>query len=223
MSKDNSPILFKLLFFFSGLYIAALGKVFLIESKLGVDPWTVFYLGVANYIPFTVGQITQLIGAIMILIGWALKIKPSIGTFLNMYFFGVFLDLNLAINDALNIVKPSESLLVSIIYLIIGIVVCGIGFGMYINGKLGAGPRDSFMLGMSKVTGKKPGTIRTFMESTAAITGWLLGGPLGLGTLAYALSVGTIMQWTLDNIKIPERATAKETVKETVKDVGASS
>ena len=140
-----------------------------------------------------------------------------------MFCYGYFLDLNITINDTLNIIQQTDSLIVSILYLLIGIIIIGVGLGIYLNGQLGVGPRDGFMVGISNVTGKKPGTIRTFMESTAAITGWLLGGPLGLGTLAYALSVGTIMQWTLDNIKIPERATAKETVKETVKDVGASS
>lgn len=212
MSKDNSLII-KLLFFFGGLYIAAFGKVFLIESGFGVDPWTMFHMGISNYIPFTVGQITQGVGAIMLLIGWALKIKPSIGTILNMYFFGYFLDLNIALNASLNIVKPSESLAVSILYLLIGIIANGVGFGIYLNGKLGAGPRDSFMLGMSKLTGKIPGTIRTCMESMAVLIGWLLGGPLGFGTLAYALSVGVVMQWTLNHIKLPERRTANRTIR----------
>ncbi|NLZ52632.1 MAG: hypothetical protein GX892_05710 [Thermoanaerobacteraceae bacterium] len=208
MSKDNSLII-KLLFFFSGIYILALGKIFLIESGFGVDPWTMFHMGISNYIPFTVGQITQGVGAIMLLIGWALSIKPSIGTFLNMYFFGYFLDLNIALNAAFNLVKPSKSLIVSILYLFIGIITSGVGYGIYLNGKLGAGPRDSFMLGVSRVTGKNPGTIKTFMESTVVVIGWLLGGPLGLGTLAYALSVGTIMQWTLNHIKLPQRATMR--------------
>ena len=83
--------------------------------------------------------------------------------------------------------------------------MCGVGYGIYLNAKLGAGPRDSFMLGMSKITGKKPGTIRIFIESAVALIGWLLGGPLGLGTLAFALIVGPVMQWTLDHIKLPQR------------------
>jgi len=207
LNRDNSLII-KLLFFFIGLYIVAFGKFFLIESKLGVDPWNVFHIGIANYISLTVGQITQVVGLIMLLIGWVLKIKPSIGTFLNMYFYGFFLDLNIALNEACNLVKPSESYIVSILYLFFGIIASGVGFGVYLNGKLGAGPRDSFMLGISKVTAKKPGTIRTFIETTVVLIGWLLGGPVGLGTLAYALSVGFIMQWTLDHIKLPKRAAA---------------
>lgn len=141
----------------------------------------------------------------MLIIGWTLKIKPSIGTFLNMYFFGFFLDLNLG----LNIVKQPESLVVSILYLLFGILINGIGFGIYLNGKLGAGPRDSFMLGISKVTGKTPGTVKTYIESTAVFLGWLLGGPVGFGTLAYAIFVGRIMQWALEHIKLPKKAEVK--------------
>ncbi|HQA60224.1 MAG: hypothetical protein WBJ82_04765 [Tepidanaerobacteraceae bacterium] len=207
MNRDNL-IIHQLLFFFGGLYIASLGKIFLMESGFGVDPWMVFHMGISNHTPFTVGRATQVVGALMLLIGWALKIKPGIGTVMNMYFFGFFLDLNIGINNALNLVRPTESLIVSILYLIIGIIANGVGFGTYINGKLGAGPRDSFMLGISNVTGKKPGTIRTVMESMAALIGWLLGGPLGIGTLAYALSVGTVMQWTLDHVKLPQRKQA---------------
>ncbi len=207
--KKYSTLIFKLLFFFGGIYIITAGKTLLILSGFGVDPWTVLHLGIANYIPYTVGQITQAVGAIMLIIGWALKIKPSIGTFLNMYFFGFFLDLNLG----LNIVKPPESLAISILYLLFGILINGIGFGIYLNGKMGAGPRDTFMLGISNVTGKTPGTVKTYMETAAVFIGWLLGGPVGLGTLAYAASVGRIMQWTLDHIKLPDRAKMKRMVK----------
>lgn len=203
--KKVNPLVFKLLYFFGGLYIVSASKVLLILSGFGVDPWNVFHLGISNYIPYTVGQINQAVGAIMLIIGWALKIKPSIGTFLNMYFFGFFLDLNLSLNLDLNIIKPPRSLAASILYLIFGIVMSGIGFGIYLNGKLGAGPRDSFMLGIAKVTGKAAGTVRTYIESTAVFIGWLLGGPLGLGTLVYAVCVGPIMQWTLDNVKLPKR------------------
>ena len=89
MNRDNL-IIHQLLFFFGGLYIASLGKIFLMESGFGVDPWMVFHMGISNHTPFTVGRATQVVGALMLLIGWALKIKPGIGTVMNMYFFGFF-------------------------------------------------------------------------------------------------------------------------------------
>ncbi|HQE05978.1 MAG: hypothetical protein WBJ82_04760 [Tepidanaerobacteraceae bacterium] len=203
MGKLKS-IIPKLLFFLGGLYIVTVGMVIVKQSGLGVDPWMVFHMGISNYVPFTVGQVTQGVGAIMLLIGWALKIKPSIGTFLNMFCYGYFLDLNITINDTLNIIQQTDSLIVSILYLLIGIIIIGVGLGIYLNGQLGVGPRDGFMVGISNVTGKKPGTIKTWMECTAVFIGWLLGGPLGIGTLVYALSVGSVMQWTLDRVKLPQ-------------------
>jgi uncharacterized membrane protein YczE len=98
MTKHNT-LIFKLLFFFGGIYIITAGKVLLILSGFGVDPWTVFHLGIANYIPYTVGQITQVVGAIMLIMGWILKIKPSFGTFLNMYFFSLLPPSCIMFND----------------------------------------------------------------------------------------------------------------------------
>ena len=102
----------------------------------------------------------------------------------------------------MSFIKPPQNLTVAWLYLILGTLICGVGFGIYLNGKLGAGPRDSFMLGIAKVTRKNPGTIRTFMEGTAVFVGWLLGGPVGLGTIVYTALVGTVMQWTLDHVKL---------------------
>ena len=198
MKKDN-PIILKLIFFCGGIFIVSIGKVFVILSGLGADSWNVFHVGISLHIPFTIGQVSQGVGAIMLMIGWILKIRPTLGTFLNMYLFGFFLDFILG----LNIIKPPLTLQGSAFYLLIGTLMSGIGFGIYLNGKLGAGPRDSFMLGVAKVTGKSPGIIKTFMEGTAVFIGWLLGGPVGLGTLVYAASVGTIMQWTLEHTKFP--------------------
>jgi len=209
MRRDYS-LFIRLVYFFGGIYLIAFGKIFLIASNLGVDPWTVFHMGIANYLPFTVGQVSQGVGVIMILISWALKIKPNIGTFLNMYFFGYFLDLNIALNDAVKIASPTQNMAVAILYMLLGTVISGIGLGIYINGELGAGPRDSFMLGMSKLTGKKPGLINILMEIGVLLVGWILGGPVGLGTLVYALGLGPVMQWTLDHVKLPQKKKSHE-------------
>lgn len=198
MTKNRHAV-YKILFFFGGMYIVAAAKVFLILAGFGVDPWTVFHIGISYHVPLTVGQVTQIIGAIALIIGLLLKIKPQFGTILNMYFYGLFLDINLG----LNIVKPPTSIVMQILYLFMGIVISGIGLGLYINGQMGAGPRDVFMLGLSKMTGKTPGLIRTYMETSVALLGWLLKGPVGICTVAYAVLVGAVMQWTLDNVKIP--------------------
>lgn len=206
--KKYNLLMLKIVFFCGGIFIICTGKAFIILANLGADPWNVFHVGLARYLPFTIGRIVQVVGAIMLMIGWILKIKPTGGTFANMYLFGFFLDFILE----RNFIKPPQDSVVSWIYLILGTLICGIGFGIYLNGNLGAGPRDSFMLGMVKVTGKSAGTIKTIMEGTAVFVGWLLGGPAGLGTIVYTALVGTIMQWTLDHITLPKKEVLEDNV-----------
>jgi len=198
--KKHALFILQILFFCSGVFIVAFGKVLMIFSDLGTDPWNVFHLGIARFVPLTVGEIVQVVGAIMLLIGWALKIRPTLGTFGNMYLLGFFIDFIL---DR-SFIRQPQSPLVAWIYLILGVLICGFGFGMYLNANLGAGPRDSLMLGIVKVTGKSAGKIKTFMEGMAVFVGWLLGGPVGAGTIVYTIFIGAVMQWSLVHIKIPK-------------------
>lgn len=200
MKRHN--IILRVVYFCGGIFIVNLGASLLILSDLGTNAWNVFHLGLARYLPLTVGRITQGVGAIMVLFGWALKIKPTWGTFANMYLFGSSLDIILQSN----LIKPPPTVAFAWIYNLLGTLIAGVGFGIYLNGNLGAGPRDSFMLGVAKFTGKTPGTVKTIMEGSAIIIGWLLGGPVGLGTIVYTALVGAIMQWTLDYLKPPERS-----------------
>jgi uncharacterized membrane protein YczE len=210
MKKDNL-VLVRFLYFFGGLYIIAIGKVMLIYAGYGVDPLTVFHLSISYHSPFTMGRVTQIVAAIMLIIGWMLKMKPQIGTFLNMYIFGMFLD---SVSN-LSLLKEPDSFPMTIVYLILGIILNGAGTGIYINAQLGAGPIDGFMLGLSKATGKPVGFVRTCMEATALLIGWLLGGPVGLGTLCVALFLGPIIQLTLKLTKLPEKSKGDD-IKETL-------
>jgi len=200
MKRRN--LLVRILYFCGGIFIVNVGNSFLILAGLGTDAWNVFHLGLARFLPLSVGRISQGIGVIMILLGWVLKVKPSIGTFANMYLFGYYLDLIL--NS--NIIKSPQSLVFAWIYLIFGTLIAGIGYGIYLNAKLGTGPRDSFMMGIVKLTGKSAGTAKTITEGLAVFIGWLLGGPVGIGTIVYTALVGVIMQWSIDNINLPEKA-----------------
>lgn len=209
MKKRN--LLIRIVFFCGGIFIINLGNSFLILAGLGTDPWNVFHLGLARYLPLTVGRISQSVGAIMLLIGWMLKVRPTIGTFANMYLFGFFLDFILG----LNLIKPPSSPVFAWMYLIVGIVIAGIGYGIYLNGDLGTGPRDSFMMGMVKLTGKSPGFIKTIMEVVVVFIGWLLGGPIGFGTVLHAASIGSIMQWSMDHIKLPGKTEVNQVIDNT--------
>lgn len=185
--------------FFIALFIMAFGIVLTVISELGVAPWTVFHTGVALRTGINLGRVSQITGLFIIVFSLFLGIKPTVGTVLNMYFIGFFIDL-IMINKWIPV---PHNLLLRWFYLVIGIIVFGIGTGIYLNTRLGSGPRDSLMLGLASLTSWSISRIRTFLEITVLILGYLLGGQLGIGTLVYALMVGHVVQWSMKNLRIP--------------------
>jgi len=176
--------------FFSGLFIIANGVVFTINASLGVNPWDVFHIGVANQVGLTIGRVTQITGFVLVGISFLLKVRIFIGTVLNMIFLGFFVDLVIS----LNYIPHSELLWLRIVLYLTGVIIYGLGVAFYISPNLGAGPRDSMMLALTRVTRFSKGTIRTMMEVSIAIVGFLLGGPLGIGTVIFALTLGIFME-----------------------------
>jgi len=170
-----------------------------VAAELGVDPWNVFHIGITLHTPLTIGRATQIVAFFIIILGWMMKVPPGIGTFLNMYFWGFFVDLV----GSIGIIKPPSTYFYRWIMFLAGTCIVGIGTGIYINAKLGAGPRDGFTLGMSAKTGKSVSFVRTMMELCAVFSGWLLGGPVGLGTMFYSVTIGKVMEVGLKCFKLP--------------------
>jgi uncharacterized membrane protein YczE len=146
---------------------------------------------VTNYLPLTLGRVTQITGLMIIIVSFLLGIYPGIGTILNMILLGFFVDL---INP---FVLSIHQIPLQFLFLAIGITLVGIGSGLYINSNLGAGPRDSLMLGLTNKTGKSIRIIRASMEISVLATGFFLKGPVGIGTVAFALGIGPAVQFFL--------------------------
>jgi len=180
-----------------GLFALAVGIVSLLKSNLGMGPWSVFHVGVTHHLPITLGRVTQIVGLIIIVFSLLLEIYPGMGTLLNVVFIGVFIDL---INPYFPFMEHYFTQGAS---LVVGIVLIGIGSGLYINANLGAGPRDSLMLGLHKKTGKSIRLVRNSIEVTVLVVGFFLGGPVGVGTVVFALAIGPSVQFFLRII--PER------------------
>lgn len=161
-----------------------------IKASLGVGSWTVFHLGIAYHVGLTQGQVSQIVGLCIILLSFLLGVRPALGTLMNMVLIGWFFDLSVA--NAF--IAPASSLLHSLAYLIISAALCGFGGAMYMSAGLGAGPRDSLMLALTTRTGWSVGRVRTAMELTVLIFGWLMGGPVGLGTLVLTFSLGPAVE-----------------------------
>ena len=175
---------------FFGLFLWAVAIVANLHSNLGMNPWGVFHVGVANITPLSLGQAIQVVGVAVILLGWFMGFAPGFGTFANMFFVGFFTDLIIAwdlIPVQVEIGRQFGLLMVSI-------VIMGIGSLFYLKAQLGAGPRDGLMIGMVKKLNKPVAYVRGAIEITALTLGYFLGGPAGIGTLVTALTVGYSVQ-----------------------------
>lgn len=175
-----------------GIMLLALGITFTIQGGLGVNPWTVFHVGISSLTGLTVGRVTQLVGLVLLAIGAVmLRQLPGVGTVVNMYLVGWFVDVFMGL--------PWPELnhwSYQLFYVALGISLIGIGTGTYISTDFGAGPRDAIMLGLSRLWKKPVGRIRSGMEFGVLVVGFLLGGPVGLGTL-FSVLVGPVVQWSL--------------------------
>ena len=180
-------------FYLVGLLVAALGITMTIKGyRLGIGPWDVFHVGLYQNLGLTIGS-WSIISGLVIVVGTAIALKrlPKIGTWLNMILLGVFIDIfNWLIPDF-------ETLGAQIIIFVLGVVVMGYGMGIYISPNIGAGPRDSLMLVFVEKFGISIKKVRTIIEIVVACLGWLLGGPVGVGTVIIALLIGQFIHYTL--------------------------
>ncbi|MDQ7794456.1 MAG: membrane protein [bacterium] len=191
--SDLATILVRGLILIGFFFVLAYGYALIIEARLGVAPWVTLHIGLTNHLPLTVGRATQLVGLAVILLALALGVRPRIGTWLNMILVGYFLDLVMAAG----LLPPASGPARSWLYLFLGSVVMGLGVAGYLSAGFGAGPRDSLMLGLTRITGRPVGGVRTGLELAALGTGYLLGGPVGAGTVISALLGGPALQFWL--------------------------
>lgn len=173
-----------------GLWVFGTGEALLVASGLGNSPWTVFAEGVSEQTPLSIGLATVLISFVLLLVWIPLGERPGLGTILNAVIVGVALDVMLLIlGDAPLPVRIGE--------LLGGILLVGIGSGIYINAALGPGPRDGLMIGLHRRTGRPVGLLRGAIEVSALVVGFLLGGTVGPGTVAFALLIGPAVAFAL--------------------------
>ncbi len=180
-----------------GMFIIANGIVLTVNAELGVNPWDVLHIGLSNLTGLSMGQVIQGTGLIAIIASIAARIKISIGTFLSMILHGLFVDLIFS----LGYLPQADHLLVRLLMFVFGTAFFGLGVAFYISANLGAGPRDGLMLALTRLTGQKVGVVKTGIEITAATSGYLLGGPLGLGTVIFALSIGMFIEFGFKIVK----------------------
>lgn len=174
-----------------GLVLYGFADALMIRAVIGVDPWTVFAQGVMVQTGLGLGLLTNIIGLLVLLLWIPLRQKPGIGTVLNVLTIGPAIELGLWL------VPPMTELWAQILIFAAGLVLLAIASGIYIGAQLGPGPRDGLMTGIHNRTGLPIWIGRTGVEATVLLIGWLLGGNVGFGTLAFALLIGPLCGLTL--------------------------
>jgi uncharacterized membrane protein YczE len=182
---------------YAGLVLYGASTAFMVRAGLGLDPWDVFHQGVAQRSGLSIGTVTVLVGAFVLLLWWPLRQRPGLGTVSNVVVIGVSMDATLWL------VPHLEAMALRIPLMAGAVVLNGAATGMYISARFGPGPRDGLMTGLHRVTGRSIRLMRTCVEVTVLATGFALGGSVGAGTVLYALAIGPLAQFFLRVFAVP--------------------
>jgi uncharacterized membrane protein YczE len=179
-----------------GLILYGVSMAMMLRATLGLNPWDVFHAGVTGRVPLTFGQVTIVVGALVLLLWIPLRQWPGLGTIANVVVIG------LAVDAALVVIDSPTGLPAQLALLLAGLVLNGLAGGLYIGSQLGPGPRDGLMTGLALRTGLSIRLVRTGLELMVLGAGWLLGGPVGLGTVLYAVAIGPLVQFFLPRVTV---------------------
>ena len=178
-----------------GLWLFGASIALLVRADLGLDPWDVLHQGISRHAGVSIGLVVVLTSVVVLALWVPLRQRPGVGTLANVVLVGLSLDATLTALPA-----PTD-LPLRVGFLVVGIVGNGVATGLYIGAGLGPGPRDGLMTGLA-ARGLSIRVARTVIEAAVLVVGWLLGGTVGVGTLAYALAIGP-----LAHVFIPRFAT----------------
>jgi uncharacterized membrane protein YczE len=180
-----------------GLALYGWSMAMMIRAELGLDPWDVLHQGLTHYLPYSFGTVTILVGALVLLLWIPLRQWPGLGTVSNVFVVGLAADFGLWVLPA------HLSLPVRIGLLLLGVVLNGLAGAVYLSSNFGPGPRDGLMTGLVRRTGGSLRLLRTGIEVTVLVVGFLLGGTVGIGTVLYALAIGPLVQFFLPKVAVP--------------------
>jgi uncharacterized membrane protein YczE len=181
-----------------GLWLYGTSLGLMVRAGFGVNPWDVLNQGMVHHFGLSIGNWVTIIGALVLLLWIPLRQVPGIGTVGNVLILGVAMDLTMGLLDTPGNWPARIALLAT------GIVLNGLATGLYIGARFGPGPRDGLMTGLQRRTGRSVRVIRTGIELTVLAIGVLLGGTVGVGTVAYALAIGPLAQFFLRWCTVPE-------------------
>jgi uncharacterized membrane protein YczE len=172
----------------AGLVGFGVGIAVMAASGLGLGPWEAFHQGISNRTGIPLGTVSILVGIPVLALWWPLGERPGIGTILNVALIGT------ATNVALPLLPRPDQPVVQLAMSVGGVLLIGLGSGLYLAADLGAGPRDGLMTGIHHRFGWSIRRARTSIELVVLVIGFLLGGTVGLGTILFAFGIGPVVQ-----------------------------
>ncbi|WP_328497612.1 hypothetical protein OHS59_36585 [Streptomyces sp. NBC_00414] len=187
----------RLLQLYAGLALYGASSALLVEAGLGLEPWGVLHQGLAERTGLTIGVVSIVVGAVVLLLWIPLRQRPGLGTVSNVFVVGIAMD------GALALLPDVHALAIRVPLMVAGIVLNGMATGLYIAARFGPGPRDGLMTGFHRRTGRSIRLVRTTLEVAVVATGFVLGGTVGAGTVLYAVTIGPLAQFFLRVSAVP--------------------
>ncbi|MFD8523878.1 YitT family protein [Streptomyces capillispiralis] len=185
---------------YAGLALYGASSALLVRSGLGLEPWNVLHQGLSERTGLSMGVVLTVTGAVVLLLWIPLRQRPGLGTVSNVLVIGAAMDATLAV------LPDAHAPAVRVLLMVSGIVLNGAATGLYIAARFGSGPRDGLMTGLHQRTGVSIRLVRTAIEITVVVTGFLLGGTVGVGTVLYAVAIGPLAQLFLRAFAVPRAA-----------------
>nr|WP_244954216.1 hypothetical protein [Spelaeicoccus albus] len=180
-----------------GLFLYGIADSFLVRGAIGLPGWDVLAQGLSFHTGIAYGWMANIIGAVVLLLWIPVRVKPGIGTVLNVLLVGTSAQLGLTV------IPELESLWIRVPLFLAGLVLMGFATGLYIGPRFGPGPRDGLMTGLVARTGWKIWIIRTLIEASVLVVGWLLGGNVGIGTVVFFVGIGPVCQVFMPMLAVP--------------------
>ncbi|MBQ5709148.1 MAG: hypothetical protein IIV62_04235 [Anaerotignum sp.] len=195
-----------------GLFIFSIGVYLTIQANIGLAPWDCLSMGVSARVGYSYGIVHTAISIIILIIDILLKEKIGYGTILDALLVGNYVDWI----GYLKLVPVSDNVAVSCAMVIIGLLIMGYGQYFYMAAAQGCGPRDSLLIALGKRFPRTPiGVVQTFMVGIALLIGWLLGGPVGIGTIISVFGMGSALQLVCKIMHFEPRDVVHKNVLET--------
>ncbi|MFC8227796.1 YitT family protein [Streptomyces sp. NPDC057287] len=196
-ARSGTRLTRRLTHLYVGLALYGASSALLVRAGLGLEPWGVLHQGLSERAGISIGVVSIIVGAVVLLLWIPIRQRPGLGTVSNVFAVGVAMDGTLAL------IPDVHGLGAQIPLMAAGIVLNGVATGLYISARFGPGPRDGLMTGLNRLTGRSIRVVRTAIEVAVVLTGFLLGGSLGVGTVLYALAIGPLAQFFLRFFDLP--------------------